>query len=150
MNKVKSMVLAALITVVAVATLAGCMSGMTLEDRAYEAGRIATFAYVYKMEDLAPKDRANIEAVYQAFDAALDEVEADKIPFASELINKELDKKLTDPELNKAAKMLVAIYWGDIERKFNIKEQVPADALVILMAFRSGIEDAWNDLGGGK
>ena len=145
-----------LLTLVASFFITGCSalkdwaSSPSAPEQAYKAGKIATIAYLTQEEKLKEDQKKAVIAVYEAFDALMNEpvttnpdgtVTSANLNNLKELLLKNLKDKLNDTE-KAIVLQIIDIYIDKLKSDIDNGKLVSKEAVVILKSFHKGTKDA--------
>jgi hypothetical protein len=122
----------------------GCVSmPETLDEKAAAANEIGKFVtLVY----LSEKDRVDPEGivgeVYRVFSEVLKATDANTLPvlFRS-AVEEQIRKQVKDVKQQQLALGLVSLYWDRLTAKVKLNKLTGSELLVVLKAFRQGVEE---------
>ena len=123
---------------------AGCLTTMpkTLDEKAAVANEIGKFVtLVYYSEKEKVDSDGEIAQVYKIFSEVLAATDSGTLPI---LFRIELEKQIrakVDESHRTLALGLVALYWNRLSARINIDKLTSSELLVVLRAFKQGVEE---------
>lgn len=123
---------------------AGCLTTMpkTLDEKAAvanEVGKFVTLVYHSEKEKVDPK--GEVAQVYKVFSDVLAAADSGTLPI---LFRNELEKQIrakVSEDYRDLALGLVALYWDRLSARINIDKLTGLELLVVLNAFKQGVEE---------